>query len=203
MDLDPFEPLGIAASTMHFLDVFLLHCLLSPSAPDSAQEIAALARNQHRVAARGREPGLLLEREGAQVRLLDWGLELLAGCEPIARLLDVELRGTPLEGAHEKAWQEAQQALHKPQSLPSARVLQALTEDFDHSFIAFARSRSEHTRRHFMAQPLRVQERDQMRAQSAESVLAQQRIESLDSLPFEMYRQQYISAERLGRAGAG
>ena len=82
-------------------------------------------------------------------------------------------------------------------------MLQALTEDFDRSFIAFARSRSEHTRRHFMAQPLRVQERDQMRALSAESVLTQQRIESLDSLPFEMYRQQYISAERLGRAGAG
>jgi glutamate--cysteine ligase len=181
----------------------LLHCLLSPSAPDSAQEIAALARNQHRVAARGREPGLQLEREGAQVGLLDWGLELLAGCEPIAQLLDEDLRGTPLEGAHEQAWQEAQQALHQPQSLPSARVLQALTEDFDRSFIAFARSRSEHTRRHFMAQPLRAQERDQMRAQSAESVLAQQRIESLDSLPFEMYRQQYISAERLGRAGAG
>ena len=27
MDLDPFEPLGINAETMRFLDVFLLHCL--------------------------------------------------------------------------------------------------------------------------------------------------------------------------------
>ncbi|MFN3495523.1 MAG: glutamate--cysteine ligase, partial [Hydrogenophaga sp.] len=35
MDLDPFETLGIAAPTMRFLDVFLLHCLLSNSPPDT------------------------------------------------------------------------------------------------------------------------------------------------------------------------
>jgi glutamate--cysteine ligase len=203
MDLDPFEPLGIAAPTMRFLDVFLLHCLLCPSAPDSPQEIAALARNQHQVAARGREPGLLLEREGGQIRLLDWGLELLAHCEPIAHRLDEDLRGTPLEGAHSQAWRQAQRALYEPQGLPSARVLRVLTEDFDRSFISFARSRSEQTRRHFMAQPLTAEQRDRLRALAIESVREQQRIESLDSLPFEIYRQQYTSPERLGRARAG
>jgi glutamate--cysteine ligase len=203
MDLDPFEPLGIAAPTMRFLDIFLLHCLLCPSAPDSPREIAALARNQHQVAARGREPGLLLEREGGQVRLLDWGLELLAHCEPIAHRLDEDLRGTPLEGAHAQAWRQAQRALYEPQGLPSARVLRVLTEDFDRSFISFARSRSEQTRRHFMAQPLTAEQRDRLRALAIESVREQQRIESLDSLPFEIYRQQYTSPERLGRARAG
>ncbi len=46
MDLDPFETIGINASTTRFLDVFLLHCLLEPSPPDTPDEIAALARNQ-------------------------------------------------------------------------------------------------------------------------------------------------------------
>ena len=40
MDLDPFEPVGIDAGTMRFLDVFLLHCLLSDSPPDTPDEIA-------------------------------------------------------------------------------------------------------------------------------------------------------------------
>ena len=35
-----------------FLDVFLLHCLLRDSPPDTPDEIVALARNQHRCAAR-------------------------------------------------------------------------------------------------------------------------------------------------------
>eukprot|EP01136_Pigoraptor_vietnamica_P040498 Opistho-1_new@12471 len=33
MDLNPFEPIGIGASTLRFLDVFLLHCLLTDSPP--------------------------------------------------------------------------------------------------------------------------------------------------------------------------
>jgi glutamate--cysteine ligase len=88
MDLDPFEVVGINAQTMRFLDVFLLHCLVSDSPPDTPQEIAALARNQHRVAERGREPGLALERGAAQVTLTDWGQELVRQLEPIARQLD-------------------------------------------------------------------------------------------------------------------
>jgi glutamate--cysteine ligase len=55
MDLDPFVPVGIAAPTMRFIDLFLLHCLLRPARP-TAEEIAALGRNQHRVAARDANP---------------------------------------------------------------------------------------------------------------------------------------------------
>src|SRR5439155_9742903 len=37
MDLDPFVPIGITADTMRFLDVFLLHCLLCDSPPDTPE----------------------------------------------------------------------------------------------------------------------------------------------------------------------
>src|SRR6218665_2002779 len=46
MDLDPFVPVGITAATMRLLDVFLLHCLLSDSPPDTSEEIAELQHNQ-------------------------------------------------------------------------------------------------------------------------------------------------------------
>jgi hypothetical protein len=42
MDLDPFEPIGITAQSLRLLDVFLLHCLLADSPPDTPQEIAEL-----------------------------------------------------------------------------------------------------------------------------------------------------------------
>ena len=60
MDLDPFVPIGIKAQTIRFLDIFLLHCLLADSPPDTPQEIARMGRNQHKTAAYGREPGLRL-----------------------------------------------------------------------------------------------------------------------------------------------
>jgi glutamate--cysteine ligase len=71
MDLDPFVPVGIAAPTLRFLDIFLLHCLLADSPPDTPEEIGALGRNQHRTAAFGREPGLKLERGGREMLLVD------------------------------------------------------------------------------------------------------------------------------------
>jgi glutamate--cysteine ligase len=45
MDLDPFEPVGIDAGTMRFLDVFLLHCLLRASPPDTPAELEAIVAN--------------------------------------------------------------------------------------------------------------------------------------------------------------
>ena len=88
MDLDPFVPVGIQAQTMRFIDIFLLHCLLQHSPPDTPDEIAALGRNQHRTAAFGRQPALKLERDGHDVLLTDWAAELLAQCRPIAAALD-------------------------------------------------------------------------------------------------------------------
>jgi glutamate--cysteine ligase len=202
MDLNPFEPLGIDASTMRFLDIFLLHCLLSASPPDTPQEIAALARNQHRTAARGREPGLELEREGRQTSLLQWGGDLLEAFEPIARRLDLDLMGSAQEGAYAQSLAQARERLALPDELPSARVLDAMVREHGRSFTAFARARSVQTRTLMLEQPLSQVDEQRLLEMSAESVREQQRIESLDSLPFEVYRQQYTSPERLGRPRA-
>jgi glutamate--cysteine ligase len=45
LDVDPFSPVGVAAATMRFFDVFLLHCLLAHSPPDAPEEIATIAQN--------------------------------------------------------------------------------------------------------------------------------------------------------------
>ena len=201
MDLDPFEPLGITASTMRFLDIFLLHCLFSPSPADTPGEIAALARNQHRTAARGREPGLMLERGDSQIELRQWGHELLGAFRPIAERLDQSLRGSALEGAHAQALLEARQRLEQPQLLPSARVLQSVVESHARSFVAFARAQSAQARQLLLTQPLDPLEEQRLAQACLDSVGEQERIEAMDSLPFELYRQQYMSADRLGRPG--
>ncbi len=194
MDLDPFEPVGITTQTMRFLDVFLLHCLTSASPPDSPDEIAALARNQHRTAARGREPGLLLERGAQQVALTDWGLEIIAQCAPIAAALDAAHGGA----LYSDALEAAKVGLRDASTLPSARVLAVMAQDFDNSFVRFARAQSEKTRAAFHALPFSTEQDAHFKALSAQSIAEQKQIESLDSMPFEVYRQQYVSADRLG-----
>src|SRR5690349_20582122 len=148
MDLDPFEPIGINASTMRFLDVFLLHCLLADSPPDTRDEIAELAHNQHLTAARGREPGLKLLRGGREQGLTEWGAELLEQFGPIAAALDAAHGGTQ----HADAVRAAGVALGDPAVLPSARVLEAMKAHGD-SFVGFVRARSEATREALLALP--------------------------------------------------
>ena len=197
MDLDPFEPVGITTQTMRFLDIFLLHCLLSDSPDDSPQEIAALASNQHLTAARGREPGLLLQRAGSAIDLTDWGRDIVQDCAPIAAALDAA------HGNHDynEALAAATAALNDPSLLPSARVLAVMAQDFDNSFVKFVRAQSEKTRDVLQALPWTAAQQSHFELLSRESVAAQKKIEAADTMPFEIYRQQYVSPQRLGVSG--
>ena len=194
MDLDPFVPVGITAATTRFIDVFLLHCLISDSPPDTPQEIAALARNQHKTAARGREPGLQLERDGVDINLIDWGLELIDACAPIAVAMDAALGGS----LYANAVSDARQSLQHPDTLPSARVLSTMASDFNHSFVGFVRAQSTKTQAHLLALPFTAEQQASFDAMSRESVAKQKRIEAADSVDFEAYRQNYVSPQRLG-----
>ena len=193
MDLDPFEPVGIAASTGRLLDVFLLHCLLADSPPDSAQEINELARNQDRAAMRGREPGLQLERRGDLVLLRDWALELLAEMAPIAAALD-QLNGA---GQHADALHSAQARLRGEALLPAAQVLRTMHETHQDSYVRFTLARSLANRSALLELPLSDESAARQRKQAEASVARQLALEAAEQLPFEQYRQQYLAAERL------
>lgn len=193
MDLDPFEPVGIDGATVDFLDVFLLHCLLAESPPDTPEEIAALARNQHRAAERGREPGLTLERGGQQVPLLDWARQIVGECAPIAAALDAADGGN----AHRDALDAALLALREPERLPSARVLQAIDSEFGGSYTRFVDACSERNRDLLMRRPYPAALHERLSEAARESLKEQQRIEADDSIDFEAFRQHYLSAQRL------
>jgi glutamate--cysteine ligase len=174
--------------------VFLLHCLLSSSPPDTPAEIAALARNQHNTAARGREPGLMLERDGREVALVDWGLDIVAQCAPIAAALDAA-HGNKL---YSDALAAAVIGLKNPETLPSARVLAAMARDHDNSFVKFARAQSEKARAALLALPFTDAQQAKFEGLTRQSIAEQKKIEEADSMPFELYREKYLSPERLG-----
>ncbi len=193
MDLDPFVPVGIAPATMRMIDIFLMHCLLDDSPLDSPHEIAELGRNQQRVAARGREPGLKLERGGVEILMTDWLNEILAECGPIAAWLDAH-EGTD---AHSQALAAARAAVLAPDTLPSARVLAEMVGRHGGSHDAFVRAHSRRTRAHMLALDLPSDVAAHMAELATESLAEQARIEAADTMPFEIYRQQYLAPERL------
>ena len=193
MDLDPFSPIGIAADTARFLDIFLLWCLLRDSPSDTAGEIEAIGHNKQATAARGRQPGLELKRDGQMLTLRDWGAQVLRDCAPIAEALDAAHAGD----AYAKALAAASEAFAHPESLPSARMLAGMASDHDNSFGSFALALSQQHRQTLTAAPLADALVTKF-AQMAETSLAEQRsIEAADTMSFEAYRQRYLAPESL------
>jgi glutamate--cysteine ligase len=197
MDLDPFVPVGIEATTMRFIDLFLLHCLLQPSPPDTPDEIGALGRNQQRVAARGREPGLKLERGDGEVTLVEWGAQIVDEMELLANAMDAAIGGR----RYRDAWAAASRVLTQPEQLPSAHVLATMATDFDNSYVRFMRAQGAQTRNLLLSLPWSDAQQQRFEALARDSVAEQRRIEAADTMPFEIYRQEYLAPRRLGIGG--
>lgn len=193
LDVDPFKPVGIDAGTIRLLDIFLLHCLLSDSPPDSPEEIALIGRNQRLVAEDGRNTAIRLDRAGKPVAPSDWGDELLQECEPIAEALDAA------HGAarYREVLEDARRALRELSSLPSARVLQEMERAHGGSFAEFALAQSRRHRDDLSARALPAKAEERYAMLAAQSLEEQRRIEASDDVPFEAYRQRYLGQELL------
>ena len=196
LDLNPFVAVGIDAQTVRFIDVLLLHCLLSDSPPDTPEEIAALGRNQHLVAARGRDLGLRLHCGGKAVTLADWGTEVLDECAAIAAALDAMHGGS----AYREALDSAFAAIREASEVPSARVLAAMTNNFDDSYVDFTRAQSELARTALCKLPLLADREAYFHGKARQSFEDQKNIEAADTVPFENYRETYLSPSSLGGA---
>lgn len=193
MDLDPFSPIGITAQTIRFLDVFLLHCLLSDSPHDDPQACAFQADNRHKVAQRGREPGLMLTRDdGTAMALTDWGRDILAECRLVAQRLDEA--HPQAGGAYLDAIRMASERLEKPETTPSARLLAALEARPDQSLTALVAELSSQHRQTLLAMPLAPAARDNLTELTAASFERQREIEATDTGDFEQWRQQYTTS---------
>lgn len=193
MDLDPFVAVGITADTMRLLDVFLLHCLLSDSPPDTPQEIAHLKHNQHLTAERGREPGLHLLRNGRNVPLVEWAAQVLAECAPLAAALDA----THHSSDYSAALAAARTTLDHPAQTPSARVLARMASAHGNDFTDFTLQQSAWARDTLLALPWSDAQQARSEAEAQASLAAQKAIEAADTQPFEEWRQQYMAAQGL------
>ncbi|MEO8719294.1 MAG: glutamate--cysteine ligase [Burkholderiales bacterium] len=192
MDLDPYAAAGITAPVMRFLDVFLLHFLLSDSPPDTPDEVDCVARNQECVAARGREPGLRIGCGPQDVGLQEWGERLLAECAPVAEAIDAALGGHSYREAH--AVQLA--VVHDSGLAPSARMLVEM-HGHDDSYRDFVLAWSRRHRDTLLAMPFSSADEERFARLAAASITEQKAIEAADTLPFEEYRRKYLAVERL------
>jgi glutamate--cysteine ligase len=148
-----------------------------------------LDANHLTVARRGREPGLMLERDGRKLPLLSWAQELIDSMQGVAEIFDRGDASKPYSGA--LAVQAAK--IENVSLTPSARMLAEL-ESTGESFFDLALRMSKLHKDYFLAlYPPNVERLAEFRAEADESLRAQTAVEAADKVSFEQYLAEYVS----------
>jgi glutamate--cysteine ligase len=188
LDVSAFDPVGVNQNKLRFLEAFAALCVLKDSPPLGASEQRLFDANHVLVAHRGREPGLLLDRNGRAVNMKSWAAELIDSMRGICELLD--------EGQQERPYTQAlevQEAKIESQSLtPAARTLEELRTTGE-SFSDMAMRMSQAHKSYFLElYPPNEQRLAAFAEQAEESLEKQAAIERADNLPFDEYLARYF-----------
>lgn len=124
LDLNPFLPVGIDENQIHFLNAFLLFCLLRKSPLSSEPEYREIQKNFIAVVNEGRKPGLGLKQNGQDIQLHDWAQEILDETASVAKMLDKSHSDT----MYADAVQAQLAKIHDSELTPSAKVLAGMKE---------------------------------------------------------------------------
>ncbi|XSG85555.1 MAG: glutamate--cysteine ligase [Methylohalobius sp. ZOD2] len=188
LDLNPYEPLGIDLEQIHFLEAFLLYCLLQDSPPLSREENQTIQANLLATAQRGRDPALTLSRNGDTIALRQWAESISKEMEPLCQLLDASLP----TNFYQTALAQQQARIEDANLTPSARILSELRAN-EESFAAFALRRSTQHAAHFRDNPLQGERLLRFEHLSRQSLQEQYRVEAEDRMNFDEFLKHYFS----------
>ena len=159
---------------------------LSESATSSDAEQQDIDHNQTASVNRGRQPGLLLQRDNDTLPLVEWGRETLAEIAPVATLLDRAHRGLD----YSQALSAMTERLEDPNKTPSAMILEAMNTRQE-SYHAFAMRMARQHADHYSGRQPSAATLSKYRQMAEQSLQQQRLIEDGDQLTFARYLADY------------
>ena len=191
LDINVFDPCGINQNTMRFIEAFLVYCLLEDSPPLDDVGLEESRNNQAETARRGRDPDLVLSRDGEAIALADWAAELVEGTAAIADLID---RGDRSD-SYRTAADVMRALVADPEQTPSARMLAELRAA-SCSFFDFALSVSEGHRDYFASiEQLPPERLAILEDEAQDSKRRQADIEASDDISLDEYLDAYFAKD--------
>ncbi|MDT3337427.1 glutamate--cysteine ligase [Shewanella sp. SP1S1-7] len=189
LDVNPFSPIGIEATQVRFLDLFLLYCLLTESPKSEASEESRLSANLKAVVLEGRKPGLELLTANGSRSLKSWLEELFDALQPLALLLDGEATDYQVALAH---WRKA---VEDPNLTLSGQVLQnVINKGQDHG--QWVMTLAQQYYQFFVDYPLSSETIAQYQAEASSSLNKQAELEAAQrSVSFDDYLEDYFGAQ--------
>ncbi len=196
VDLNPYLPVGIDAEQMYFMEVFLLHCLLTDSPPTDDREYHQVLENQRRMVSRGRDPDLTLLRGDSEVSLQNWAATLNSDLTRVADLLDLNMA----EPVHGQAVKTLGKRLDDPQRTPAARLLDEMRNSGKTYFQTALDHACQH-RDYFLAAPLDSAQTQIFNNLARQSLAQQHAIEDADKIGFDEFLANFYAQYQFSLAG--
>ncbi|MEQ5836658.1 glutamate--cysteine ligase [Marinobacter sp. NFXS9] len=188
LDLDPFEPVGIGATQIDFLDLFLLDCLLSDSEVIGDDECARLDGSYKDVVGKGRQADLQICFEGRLTPVRDAALTLLDRLQGLAERLDAFNGG---EKTYQNALAAQRAVVTEPGKTRSDRVLAAM-ESHSQGHLAWMLDQSRAHQAQLREEGLDDATRSAYEKMATDSIAAQKELEASDRVTFEEYLNAYL-----------
>ncbi|MGO8828183.1 MAG: glutamate--cysteine ligase [Steroidobacteraceae bacterium] len=189
LDVSAFDPVGVNQNKLRFLEALLALCLLSDSAPIGRSEQEALDENHLKVARRGREPGLKLNRDGRDFPMSEWARQLLDSMQGLCEMLD---HGEPAR-PYTAALEQQRAKVEDVERTPSARMLTEMRQSGE-SFFQLAKRMSRMHKDYFLdLYPPNERRLAEFAAAAQESHDEQRRIEAADKTDFDTYLAHYLA----------
>ncbi|BFM50677.1 glutamate--cysteine ligase [Marinomonas sp. THO17] len=189
MDLDPSSPIGMQASTLYFIDVFLLFCMLRGDERLDAEECNKLRSLQQQIAAHGRDLQKDFDFGHGPVKLADKANNVLEALEEVAHFL-VSQTGNM---AYLEAVQQQKEKLKDASKLPSAQLLQLCQQHNGYHAAMLKLSKQQQSQ--WLAQPLSRQLLQTYAEQATASIAEQQRLEAIEEMPFDDFLIGYLEPQ--------
>ncbi len=187
LDINPYEPVGISEQQIHFLDTFLLYCLLSDSPTSDNNEYQDIQDNQQRMVYDGRDPSLTLKDRGKERSLREWGNSIMDELQHVAAMLDQDDR----QNTYQTSVANERKKIDDDSLTPSAKILADMKKD-DVTFFTFAANMSQQQQQYFKQYPL--DDRLSYYQTLAKTSLEKQvEIEKNDAMSFDDYLADYYS----------
>ncbi|MCY4641357.1 MAG: glutamate--cysteine ligase [Gammaproteobacteria bacterium] len=187
LDLDLFEPLGTSSTQLHFLEAFMVFCLLQHSPLINTEERQAIDNNEINTAHHGRDPALRLTRGRKKISLQAWGREILCEMQGICEALD-ELSHCD---SYRDALRHQVELIEDPALTPSAKVLHEMRTHKE-GFFEISSRYSEMHRNQLCKHPLGDQDTEHFNNVVLQSVEKQRKIEASDTVSFDEFLENYF-----------
>jgi glutamate--cysteine ligase len=191
LDVSAFDPVGVNQNKLRFLEALLALCLLKDSPPIGDDEQEALDQNHLTVARRGREPGLMLSRDGNAVEMRVWAHEIIDALAGICEILD---HGDPAR-PYAQALAAQASKIDDVALTPSARLMAELASTNESFFELALRMSMMHKEYFLELYPPNEARLAEFAGEATESLQKQRSIEAHDKESFEKYLARYFATD--------